>query len=80
MVTLWTMRCAFLLIYKLEARKHDFLTSGCPTGTYNKVVIQWVRLGIFKVEKMNQEGYFQCPYNVLLSATSYQAREPAKRT
>jgi hypothetical protein len=43
---------------KLEARKHDFLTSGSHTGTCNIVVIQWVRLGIFKVEKMNQEGHF----------------------
>jgi hypothetical protein len=68
-VTLWTMRRAFRRrrgvwvsppekFDKLEARKHDFLTSGSHTGTCNRVVIQWVRLGIFKVEKMNQEGHF----------------------
>jgi hypothetical protein len=48
-VTLWTMWCA----------EGDFLTSGSHTGTCNRVVFQWVRLGIFKVEKMNQEGFSQ---------------------
>jgi hypothetical protein len=43
-------------IDKLEVRKHDFLTSGSHTGTCNRVVIQWVRLGIVKVEKIFKVG------------------------